>query len=251
MPLDFPERPVLQQLAILLDVDGTILDIAPRPQDVRVPDSLRRTLSVLCERLDGALALVSGRRLSDLDAIFAPLRLPAIGAHGAEMRVTANGEVVVNRAGPLDPQLRQAVKDAAARHPGVIVEDKEFSIALHFRSVLEQGIALSHDVRRACKAWGDRSIGLLAGKAVIEVKSSGFNKGKAVRELMAHRPFAGRVPVFIGDDITDEDAFAVMPEFGGRAMSVGRKLAGIDEVFHSPAEVRKWLQELAGEAVTP
>jgi trehalose 6-phosphate phosphatase len=201
------------------------------------------------DRLGGALALVSGRALSDLDRLFAPLRLPAIGGHGAEMRLAADGEAVARRARPLDPDLKQAVKDAAASHPGVLVEDKNYAIALHFRQAPREGLALVHDVRRVCKDWGDPSIALLAGKAVVEIKGAGFDKGMAVRELMRHPPFAGRRPIFVGDDITDEDAFAVLPEFDGHAISVGRKLVGIDDVLQSPAEVRHWLERLSGALV--
>jgi trehalose 6-phosphate phosphatase len=241
----------IHQYAILLDVDGTILDIAPRPQDVAVPPLLLRTLLAIGERVGGALALVSGRPLADLDQLFTPLRLPAIGGHGAEMRLAADGEAVASRAGPLDRRFTQAVKDAALRHPGIIVEDKDYSLALHYRLAPKEGLALIHDVRHVCGIWGDPSIELLTGKAVIEVKSRGFNKGMAVRELMNHAPFAGRTPIFIGDDRTDEDAFAVMPEFNGIAISVGRKVQGVEARFQAPTDVRQWLDRLAGEPAVP
>jgi trehalose 6-phosphate phosphatase len=249
VPLDTFDPRDLHKFAILLDVDGTILDIAPTPQEVAVPQSLRRTLAIVGDRVGGALALVSGRPLSDLDILFAPLRLPAIGGHGAEMRLAADGEAVARNALPLDPGFRRAVMETAARHPGVIVEDKVYSIALHFRLVPDQGLALFHDLKRLCQGWEDQSIELLTGKAVVEVKNSGFNKGMAVRELMRHPPFAGRQPIFMGDDVTDEDAFAVMPEFDGRAISVGRRLPGIMGHLESPADVRRWLERLVGDLV--
>jgi trehalose 6-phosphate phosphatase len=236
----------LRHSAILLDVDGTILDIAPTPQAVQVPESLRRTLAVVREAVDGALALASGRPLADLDAIFAPLRLPAIGGHGAEIRLVAGGGTIARRAAPLDQRFKKMLKDIAARHPGVMMEDKDYSIALHYRLAPNEGPALVAEVRQACEAWADRSIEPLAGKAVIEIKAARFNKGSAVRELMSHPPFAGRTPIFIGDDKTDEDAFAVMPEFDGLAISVGRRLSGINGHFGSPADVRGWLERLAG-----
>jgi trehalose 6-phosphate phosphatase len=245
LPETFLSAIELDNAAILLDVDGTLLDIAPRPDEVCVPPSLVRALDAVYERVGGALALVSGRPLSDLDRLFAPLQLPAIGGHGAEMRLAGGDDLVARRAAPLDPRLRDAIKRAAGRHSGVIVEDKGYSIALHFRLAPKQGISLGHDVRHACEAWGDPAIGLLTGKAVIEIKRAGFNKGTAVRELMTHAPFAGRVPVFVGDDTTDEDAFAVMPEFAGRAVSVGRRIAGVKDCFESPAAVRGWLDRLA------
>jgi trehalose 6-phosphate phosphatase len=241
----------LHHLAILLDVDGTILDIARTPQEVEVPENLRRTLAVVGERVGGALALVSGRPLSDLDVIFAPLRLPAIGGHGAELRPVGDGGTITQRAAPLDADLKGRLKEIVGRHPGVTVEDKGYSIALHYRLAPEQGAALVREVRAVCAAWAGRSIELLAGKAVIEIKTAGFNKGTAVRELMTHAPFAGRAPIFIGDDKTDEDAFAVVPEFNGHAISVGRRVAGIERHFDTPADVRRWLERLAEGAVVP
>lgn len=235
----------LQHFAILLDVDGTLLDIAPTPQEVRVPVSLRETLFRMRRQLNGALALVSGRPLADLDHLFAPLQLSAIGGHGAEMRLAGDGEAVARRATPLDPRFRERLKIVAARHRGIIVEDKEYSLALHYRLAPKEGLALGHDVRHECRDWGDPLIEVLSGKAVMEIKHRGFNKGTAVRELMNHPPFAGRSPIFIGDDKTDEDAFAVVPEFSGVAISVGRRFPGVQDCFKSPAEVREWLEQLS------
>jgi trehalose 6-phosphate phosphatase len=237
-----PDSQDLRHIAILLDVDGTILDIAPSPGEVHVPASLQRALAVLSERVGGALALVSGRALADVDRIFAPLRLPAIGGHGAELR-SAAGSDAERRAAPLDAGLRAALERLAAAHPGTTIEDKGYSIALHYRLVPELERNLVREVQRACEPY--RTIELLTGKAVIEVKQAGVNKGTAVRELMHHLPFRGRTPIFVGDDVTDEDAFAVMPEFGGRAISVGRAVPGISEVIASPVEVRRWLENLS------
>jgi trehalose 6-phosphate phosphatase len=244
-----PKPRDLHRIAILLDIDGTLLDIAPTPGEVQVPESLRRALVRLHERTGGALALVSGRPLADIDAIFAPLRLPAIGGHGAELRPVAQGGTIEQRAAALDAGLKLRLSEIAARHGGVIVEDKGYAVALHYRAAPKEGPALVQEVQRACQAAGDRSIELLDGKAVIEVKSAAFNKGTAVRELMRHRTFRGRAPIFIGDDKTDEHAFAVVPEFGGQAMSVGRGVAGVEHCFDTPAEVRRWLERLA-EGVT-
>jgi trehalose 6-phosphate phosphatase len=162
------------------------------------------------------------------------------------MRPVADGVVMSGHSAPLDPIFRQRLKDIAIQHPGVLVEDKGYSIALHYRQVPKQGVALIHDVKHAFERWGDRSFELLAGKAVLEIKYAGFNKGSAVRDLMTYPPFRGRAPIFIGDDRTDEDAFKVVPEFNGQAMSVGRKLPGIDKYFECPADVRHWLALLSG-----
>jgi trehalose 6-phosphate phosphatase len=239
----------LHQLAILLDVDGTLLDIAATPQEVEVPGSLPRTLALVSERIGGALALVSGRQISELDAFFAPLRLPSIGGHGAEMRPVAGGPVVNSSTIPLDPVFKQQLGEIAARHPGVLVEDKGYSFALHYRRAPKQGLGLIHDVKHAYREWADTSVELLTGKAVLEIKFAGFNKGTAVRVLMTYPPFAGRAPIFVGDDHTDEAAFAVVPEFNGHSISVGRRFAGIDDHFKSPADVRGWLERLSHGAV--
>jgi trehalose 6-phosphate phosphatase len=252
VPFDPNDLSDLKRMAVLLDVDGTLLDIAPTPQEVVVPRDLPDTLSRLRERLDGALALVSGRMIAEMDGFFAPLRLAAIGGHGAEMRPAAGGPIIAGHANRLDANFKLRLKDIAARHPGVLVEDKGYSLALHYRQVPKQGVALIHDVKHAYEAWGDNSIQLLTGKAVLELKFAGFNKGTAVRELMSHRPFAGRLPVFVGDDHTDEDGFKAMPEFYGHSISVGRKLPNVDWCFDSPAEVRRWLGLLSeAEAVLP
>ena len=241
----------LSRFAILLDVDGTLLDIAPTPQEVQVPPALPDTLARVRERVGGALALVSGRRIAELDRFFAPLRLAAVGGHGAELRAVAGGSIVDLRAPPLDPVFKRQLEAIAARHPCVIVEDKGYSIALHYRQVPQQGLALVHEVRGAFRSWDDPMLELLTGKAVLEIKFAGFNKGTGVRELMAHPPFHGRPPIFIGDDRTDEDAFAVMPAFNGLAMSVGRRIAGIRDRFEGPAEVRRWLERLSEGAAVP
>ena len=235
----------LNRIAILLDVDGTLLDIAPTPREVVVPPGLPATLARLRDRVGGALALVSGRPISELDEFFAPLRLPAVGGHGAEMRPLADGASMSGRAQPLDPFFRERLKAIAAQHPGVLVEDKGYSIALHYRLVPKQGVALVHDVKRAYEKWADPSFELLTGKAVLEIKFAAFDKGSGVRDLMGYPPFTGRAPIFVGDDRTDEDAFEVMPEFNGHALSVGRKLPGVEDYFKSPSEVRQWLARLS------
>jgi trehalose 6-phosphate phosphatase len=246
VPLDLRD---LNRFAILLDVDGTLLDIAPTPQAVIVPPTLRQSLAAVRERAGGALALVSGRLISDLDSLFTPLRLPAVGGHGAELRPHGEGDTVDQRAFSLEPKLREDLTTIAARHSGVIVEDKGSSIALHYRIAPKQGLGLIHDVKHAFAEWKDPSLELLTGKAVLEIKHRGYNKGTGVRELMSHPPFNGRRPIFVGDDKTDEFAFAVMPEFDGIPVSVGRRISWVEDCFNSPTEVRAWLERLSVEAV--
>lgn len=237
----------LQRVAILLDVDGTILDLASHWYDVAVPHSLAQALGHVSARSGGALALVSGRPLTDLDNLFAPLRLPAIGGHGAEIRSRPDGAVFMERAVSLDRRLMRRLKDIAARYPGVVAEDKGYSLALHYRMAEERELDVIRDVFGACMPCPPQRYELLTGKAVIEVKAAGFSKGTAIRELMSFPPFAGRRPIFFGDDITDESAFAIMPEFNGLAVSVGRRVPGALDVFETPGDVRRWLEMLSNE----
>lgn len=243
-----PDLRDLSRSAILLDVDGTLLDIALTPQAVHVPDSLRPSLAAVRERVGGALALVSGRLISNLDALFAPLRLPVIGGHGAELRPHGEGDTIDQRAYALETGLRREITAIAERHEGVLIEDKGSSIALHYRTAPKQGLGLVHDIKHALEARNDPSIELLNGKAVLEIKHRGYNKGTGVRELMSFAPFNGRRPIYIGDDKTDEFAFAVMPEFDGMAVSVGRRISWVEHCIDSPAKVRAWLDHLSAEA---
>jgi trehalose 6-phosphate phosphatase len=233
------------QVAILLDVDGTLLDIALTPHDVRVPSTLRKTLAKLQERTDGALALVSGRSLSDIDLIFAPLKLSAVGGHGAEIRVSPNSKANGTPSRFLDRKTRSRLIEVAEVDEGIIMEDKGYSVALHYRLAPDKKRAIEDAVAAICGDLPEGAVEVLPGKAVIEIKKSGFNKGTALRDLMAHAPFAGRKPIFVGDDVTDEAAFAVLPEFDGMAISVGRMVQGVAQRFEAPSDVRRWLEHIA------
>ncbi len=229
--------------AILLDVDGTLLDFAPTPLDVIIPPELTAALGVLRERTGGALAFVSGRTLAELDLFFAPLKLTAIAGHGAELRLN---DGTVRRAKKfLDPELTRRLALIAEDKPGVLIEDKGYSFALHYRQAPEHGHAVREQVNAVCAAFPNAAIEILPGKSVVEVKQPSFNKGTAVRELMQHAPFATRKPIFIGDDVTDEAAFEVLPEFGGIGFSVGRELQGLAGVFDTPSDVRRWIVDMA------
>jgi trehalose 6-phosphate phosphatase len=189
------------------------------------------------------LAFVSGRPIEELDRIFAPLRLPAIGGHGAELRLRNEAAADYRRIPPLDAALKHRLEAIAQAGPGIIVEDKGYSVALHYRLAPDKK-RLVHDAARAiCAASSGLSV--LPGKFMVEIKPAGFDKASAVRDLMRHPPFAGRVPVFIGDDITDQGVFAVMPELGGIPISVGHKLPGVAYHLDRPADVRAWLESLA------
>ena len=244
MQIDRPLlKPDLRKVALLLDFDGTIVDLAPTPDSVHVPPSLRRALARLIERTGGALALVSGRSIVDLDRFFAPMRLPIVGVHGAELRLLNDAATEKRDPTGLPPRLRHKLIALAGK--GVVAEDKGLSIALHYRLAPERAAAIRQAVDEICAEPWDAPIEILPGKAVIEVKHAGFNKGTGVRELMTHLPFRGRRPIFIGDDTTDETVFAIMPDLDGIAFSVGRQVAGIAGCFAAPADVRAWLEQLA------
>jgi trehalose 6-phosphate phosphatase len=235
--------PNLRQCALLLDIDGTIVDIAPTPTSVRVTPALRAVLSRLVVLTGGALALVSGRSLADIDRLFAPLRLAAIGGHGAEFRPSHDDEADIRDPLGLEPELRQKLRALAGS--GVVAEDKGYSVALHYRLAPEREMPVRDAVNKICADPWDAPIEILPGKAVIEIKHAGFSKATGVRELMTHAPFAGRRPIFIGDDTTDETVFAILPELDGIGFSVGRQIAGAAGCFDAPANVRAWLEQLA------
>jgi trehalose 6-phosphate phosphatase len=232
-----------RSVALLLDVDGTLIDIGPSPFEVHVPDELCRSLERLLEAGGGALALVSGRPIRDLDKLFSPLLLPAVGGHGAETRVHA-GEVVASAA-PLPEGMRRQLAQAKTPGSGVVFEDKGYSFALHFRGAPQEEGRLLALIEAARAAFPDEDVEVLPGKAMFEVKRPGISKGEAVRALMTRAPFAGRMPVFIGDDVTDETVFALLPALGGKGYSVGRHFENVTGIFASPDEVREALRRLA------
>ncbi len=232
----------LRKTALLLDVDGTLLDIASEPNAVRSAPSLVANLTRLRQRCDGAIAFVSGRRLDNLDAIFAPLKLTAVGCHGAEFR---EPDGTVTQAEPLPATLKARLIAVAEIDPAIAIEDKDYSLAFHYRRAPQLETPLLEAVwahRRELEAAG---LGVLHGKCVVEIKRKQLNKGTAIRRLMRLEPFAGRIPVFAGDDRTDEDVFIMLPEFRGIGISVGRRMAGADCMVDQPRDIRHWLGHLA------
>jgi trehalose 6-phosphate phosphatase len=232
-----------RRAALLLDIDGTLLDIAPTPEAVTVPNRLMETIEVLFQRASGALAFISGRRIATIDRLFAPLKLPSVGCHGAEFRARADGEI--DEAVCLPEPLKRRIIEIAGITPGIRVEDKVHTIALHFRHAPGAGPALMRALVEQRAALMAADLQLLSGKAVIEIKPRWFNKGTGVSRLMRHPPFFGRVPVFLGDDTTDQDVFRMLPEYDGLGYAVGRNLQGAAFTFESPRDVRNWLTRLA------
>jgi trehalose 6-phosphate phosphatase len=242
--------PQLSEIAVLLDIDGTLLELKPTPREVFVPEGLSATLNGLREKTSGALALVSGRSLNDIDLIFAPDQFPVVGGHGAEMRLGSSDEAVAVHAPPLGKELKRRLATIAKLSPGILLEDKGYSLALHYRLAPHAEKAIYEAVSLIRADLPNAPIEVLPGKCVCEIKHSGFTKASGVRELMTHEPFKGRRPLFIGDDITDETVFAIMPDFDGLAFSVGRRAQGVAGHFDSPNDVRNFLaQLLLGQSV--
>jgi trehalose 6-phosphate phosphatase len=239
----------LDTCAILLDIDGTLLDLARTPREVWVPPGLAATLRALHERTKGALALVSGRSLNDIDLIFAPDRFPGVGGHGAELRLSTDSEAVATHAPPMDKELKRRLAAIARLSPGILLEDKGYSLALHYRLAPHAEKAIYEAVSLIRADLPNAAIEILPGKCVCEIKQAGFDKATGVRELMNHEPFRDRRPIFIGDDVTDESVFAIMPDLGGLAFSVGRHANGVAGHFDEPRDVRAWLRLIDGKAL--
>ncbi|MBV9551236.1 MAG: trehalose-phosphatase [Alphaproteobacteria bacterium] len=242
---DTPPLPDPADVALFLDVDGTLLDIAPRPDAVEVPPSLLRDLAAAAEAADGAVALVSGRPVAELDRLFAPLRLAASGVHGAELRLRPNDDVAALAEGRLGDEAWDALTRLLAGFPGSYAENKEVSFAVHYddrgTDVAALKAALSRLMERMAAAG--TATHLIAGHAVFELQLRGFDKGRAIRRFLDHPPFRGRRPVFIGDDEIDRAGFDTALALDGIAYSVGRRMPGLNGGFSSPAAVRAWLHE--------
>lgn len=224
--------------ALFLDFDGTLVDIAPQPDAVIVPSGLIGTLTALNQYLGGALALISGRPIDQIDAFLSPLRLPAAGVHGAERR-GADGEITLLSTHPLE-LAEQAALSLAARYPQLRVENKRGSVALHYRQAPE----LEQECLQAMQAAVEESPGLtlLRGKMVFEAKPGGASKGHAIEAFMQEPPFAGRSPVFVGDDFTDEVGFATVQRLKGLGVKVGEGASVAWQRLDSPAVFRYQLQ---------
>jgi trehalose 6-phosphate phosphatase len=174
--------------------------------------------------------------------------LPAIGGHGAELRLVPEGAVSKRHPPGLSDAIRERLHALSEIDPRLLVEDKQHSIAVHYRLAPQQQAFLETEIAAIVAAEPGDEIELLPGKAVIEIKPSRFNKGTAVQALMGFPPFVGRKPIFIGDDKTDEAVFAILPELRGLGFSVGRTMPGADGLIPSPEHVRTWLAQLASEA---
>jgi trehalose 6-phosphate phosphatase len=240
-----PARSGLAGHALYLDIDGTILDLAPSPDVVEVPPWLVPLLQQLSLKLDGAVAFVSGRRIAAIDALFTPMKLPAVGVHGGEIRL-AGDSIVVDQA--LAAELQSAlplINDAIAQVRGAWVEDKGCAVALHYRSVPERGREVLRVAEMIVAGLGP-AFAVLVGKCVVEIRPRHLTKGAGIRRLMEQPPFRGRSPIFAGDDVTDEDAFEVVNQLGGISVRVGETAASAATYrLADPDALRLWLREIA------
>ena len=238
-----PAPPLLSERhALFLDFDGTLVELAARPDRVVVDEELPGTLDLLADRLGGAVAIITGRWLADVDGLLASVALPGAGLHGAEVRDHAGATVQVRAVGGI-ADLARALRERFAADPRVLVEDKGAAVALHFREAPERAGECREALRALATEWPGLEV--VPGKMVVEARAIGADKGGALRRLCAAPPFAGRVPVFVGDDVTDEDGFAAAAAAGGFGVKVGDgptrghyRCAGV-------ADVHAWLHASA------
>lgn len=230
--------------AVFLDFDGTLVDLAPTPDGVRLEGGVVEALALLAERHGGALALISGRPVAQIDAMLAPLSLPVAGVHGVERR-GADGRLHVAATPDVSPVLACA-QALAASHPGLLVEQKRGAVALHYRLAPQLEQLCLQEMTAAAQACP--GIVLLHGKMVLEAKPAATDKGGAIAAFMAEAPFRQRLPVFAGDDTTDEAGFAYVQQVGGQGVKVGSGPSAAALRLASPGALRS---ALLAAAVSP
>jgi trehalose 6-phosphate phosphatase len=232
---------------LFLDVDGTLLELADHPGAVFVDADLRQLIERLRTAANGAVALVSGRTIEDLDRLFGDLKPALAGLHGCERRDATGAMHIAAVAVEQLADLRAGLELLATRHPGLMIEDKGAGLALHFLRAPQLERELRAEVALLAAPLVPH-FAMLDGHAVIEVKPAAHTKDTAVTEFMAEAPFRGRRPIFIGDDQTDYGGFAAVRRFGGLAIAVGPRVKS-EWWLPGPAAVREWLGQLA--AVSP
>jgi len=251
MATEKPGRPPAAQSdwAFFLDFDGTLLDLAATPDAISVDAALPALLNALHHASAGAVALISGRALADLERQLDVPALPKAGQHGLERRDAA-GRLWVHAAPPRAKEtIRAALAPLLARHAGLLLEDKGLTLALHYRQAPELA-SYVHQLMRRLVAEAGEDLVVQAGKCIVEVKPAGVDKGTAVAEYLAEPPFRGRRPVFIGDDKNDEHAFAAVNARGGISISVGAGELSARYRLPDVLAVRAWLSgALAGRLV--
>ena len=238
-----PIPPASLDWCLFLDVDGTLIELTETPFDARASDSLKAVLREVSQRLDGALALVSGRRIDYLDELFAPLQLPASGLHGVERR-TASGAMqnAVFKDPALDP-ARAALTLLVSSHAGTLLEDKGRTLAMHYRMAPQFESEVRDAVVAIAASLGPR-YQVQSGNMMLELKPAGYSKGAAIEAFMLEAPFLGRTPVFLGDDLTDLDGFKAVDDAGGISVAVGDRVTA-QYRLDDPTAVSAWLARIA------
>jgi trehalose 6-phosphate phosphatase len=226
-----------EPIALFLDVDGTLADLAPTPREARLAPELLPALAVLRDRLCGALAVISGRPVADLDRMLAPLAFDLAGLHGADIRIGGRAVTHSHPTQGLRRALRHVREQVMLRAPGLLIEDKGAAFALHWRLAplfAAQAAALM------AKALAIAGVGyrMQRGDCVAEIVPAAADKGQALRLMMAQPPFAGRMPVHCGDDLTDEAAFAACQDLGGTGVKIGLGPSLATLRLESPAQLR-------------
>jgi trehalose 6-phosphate phosphatase len=234
-----PER----NIALFLDVDGTLLEIASTPDAVKVPAALRNTLQLAAARENGALALVSGRCLRELDSLFAPCLFPAAGQHGLERRDAQGRLTRPNVEIELLQPIRAVLTEMQMKHPGLLLEDKGTALAMHYRLAPKCEVQVRKVMMDLAAPLAGQFI-LRPGKYVFEIAPTGCSKRTAIEAFMAEPPFINRTPVFVGDDLTDEDGFEAVNAVGGYSIRVGTNVGSVARYhFSSVSAVVAWLRE--------
>jgi trehalose 6-phosphate phosphatase len=233
--------------ALFLDFDGTLVDIAPEPGAVVVPSGLVPTLASLQQYLQGAMAVVSGRPIREIDQFLAPLHLPVAGVHGAERRSAAGG---VNHVPPHPLEaVERAAQSLAERDSRLLIEHKTTSLAVHYRQAPELESLCVETMQAAVAPI--RGLALLRGKMVVEAKPCGASKGTAIEAFLREPPFAGRTPVFVGDDVTDEVGFTTVQRMGGLGVKVGEGDTVAWQRLADPGALRQEFEIAVARKVTP
>jgi trehalose 6-phosphate phosphatase len=247
-PTDPPRLP--SSSSLFLDFDGTLAPLASRPQDVSVPPWVVPTLRLLRRELQGALAIVSGRPLAAIDAFLHPLVLPATGCHGVERR-DHSGHIERHEAPP-PTRVVSCAGELAAGHDGLLLEQKPGGLALHFRLRPELTTLCRESLAQALadSPGASREWELLDGHCVCELKQRAVSKGSAVRAYLGETPFAGRLPVYVGDDVTDEDGIRAVQAAGGFGIRVGPGRSDARYRLADTDAVAAWLLEAAAHAAS-
>lgn len=228
--------------AYFFDLDGTLAEIKPYPDQVVVPETILQLLHQLATHNAGALALISGRSMAELDVLTDPFRFPLAGVHGAERR-DINGQThVVRLAEDTEREAGELLHTALAAMPGTTLEAKGMAFALHYRQSPEHEATLIHLAEQIVRRWPQLAV--QHGKCVVEIKPKGINKGDAIAAFMQEAPFAGRIPVFFGDDLTDETGFGVINRAGGISVKVGSGATQAAWRLDSVKDVWHWLEQI-------